>query len=72
MSKLVPMPSPRGTNREGLYLRSSGSGAAYDAGVPWTKERQADAQARPGAVDLDEKIEHTRKALDRTSAEFRD
>ena len=76
MSKLVPMPSPRGTNREGLYLRSSGSGVAYDAarrgsGVrggrdaanPWTKEKRRDARNDPGAVDWTKRLSRRAETL---------
>lgn len=65
MSRLLtPMPSPRGTNREGLFMRSPAFSVAHDAGVEWTRERRADALKDPGAVDLDERIAQTRQALE--------
>ncbi len=59
-----PMPSPRGTNRARLFLRSPAYGVAHDQGVEWTKERRREALKDPSAVDVDEKIRSTRKDLE--------
>ena len=56
MSKLVPMPSPRGTNRENPFCSRVG-GAAYDAARLGTGVDRG----RRGARDQEGEVEAKRK-----------
>lgn len=58
MSKLVPVPSPLGTNRENLFIRAS-AGAAYDAAQRGTGVDRG----RRGARDQEGEVEAKRKNL---------